>query len=217
MHIVDLSVPVQNGSSCPPSAKAKVEITPVYRKPGHWQASIWKCTLHTGTHVDSPLHVFENTETIGEVGLDRVVGEAVKLELPQVKPNYEIGVADLEPFESELKQGDIVVFQTGWTDAMWEQDGYWTESPYLAEDAARWLAEREPKAICFDYFQEYAARLPDFKPDDFVVHKAILGKGILIVEHLTNLKSVPKRFQFFAAPAKIMDAEAAPTRAIAVL
>jgi kynurenine formamidase len=87
----------------------------------------------------------------------------------------------------------------------------------LSEDGAKWLVTRKPKAVGVDFFEEYSARLKDFKPDDFVVHKIILGAGIIIIEHLTNLNKVSKeRVKLYILPLKLMISEAAPARAIAI-
>ena len=59
--------------------------------------------------------------------------------------------------------------------------------PYLAVEAAEWLAALGPKAVCFDFFEEYSARLPGFTSEDFRVHRAFLGNGIVMIEQATGL------------------------------
>ena len=72
--------------------------------------------------------------------------------------------------------------------------------------------------IFFDFFEERCGAFPEFKPDDFVCHKAILGAGIIIIEGMVNLEKLPKRFKnFFACPLKIMVTEGSPARIFAAI
>ncbi|MFQ5998982.1 MAG: cyclase family protein [Candidatus Bathyarchaeia archaeon] len=214
--VIDLSVPIRNGTSTPPSQSRRVEVTPSFRHPGFWQASWLSVSAHTSAHVDSPLHVIEKSQTIGEIDVTSTIGDAVILDLTRKQANEPITARDLEPYASDINPGDIVILRTDWTDKKWGTDEYWNDSPHLAVDGAEWLVKKKPKAIGFDFFEEYSARLRDFKPDDFIVHKIILGNGIIIMEGFTNLSKVPRnRFKLFAAPIKILDAEAAPARFLA--
>jgi kynurenine formamidase len=72
--------------------------------------------------------------------------------------------------------------------------------------------------VCFDFFEEYSARLPDFTSEDFRVHRAFLGKGIVIIEQATRLKElVGRHFDFYAPFYKLVDVEGAPARIFAVV
>lgn len=216
---MDLSLPVRNGTLTPPSQREIIRINTYYRRPGHWQASWISMSCHTASHVDSPLHVLANTPTIGEMPIEAFFGEAVLIDVSGAAgPNYPVSAKDLEPYGSEIREGDIVVIRTGWSDKMWGLEAYFTESPYLTNDAAEWLARRHPKAVGFDFFQEYRARFTDFAPSDFETHRILLGAGIALMEGFTNLGKLDRRrFKLFAVPIKITEAEAAPARFFAIL
>ena len=92
---------------------------------------------------------------------------------------------------------------------------YYVRSPYLTVEAADWLSERKPRAVGFDFFEEYNARLKDFKSDDFVVHHALLDRGILLFEQMTNMSSVPDHFRLLAPIIKLSGIDGAPARFIA--
>ena len=74
---IDLSVTVNDATLSPPSTNLPLEITPHRRGPGFWQVSSVRQSLHTGAHIDSPLHVFKDGMTTAEISLDRVMGEAM--------------------------------------------------------------------------------------------------------------------------------------------
>lgn len=98
---------------------------------------------------------------------------------------------------------------------------YWSEAPYVGEQAAIWLAGQPVKAVGFDFPQDYVIReIPQRhpRPEEMPTHHHILRKGIYLIEYLCNLHSVTRgRINFFAAPLKVRNAEGAPIRAFAVL
>lgn len=218
-RIVDLTVPVGRDTKSPPSTDMRVGLERHRRGPGFWQVTSINQSLHTGSHVDSSLHCYEHGGTTDQIRLDQVCGDAVIFDLGEVPSSTEIAVADLERADPGLKAGQIAIVRTGWTDRAWNDfPRFFVESPYLALEAARWLAERRPKAVCFDFFEEYSARLPEFGSEDFVVHKAFLEGEIVMIEQATRLHElIGKRFDFFAPFYKIVDAEGAPARIFAVV
>jgi kynurenine formamidase len=218
-RIVDLTVPVGSATKSPPSTDMKVELERHRRGPGFWQVTSIHQSLHTGSHVDSGLHCYEDGGTTDKVSLEQVCGEAVIFDLGELEPSTEITSTMLKGADPGLLEGQIGIVRTGWTDRAWgDFPRFFVESPYLAVEAAEWLASRRPKAVCFDFFEEYAARLPHFTSEDFRVHRAFLGKGIVIIEQATRLKELlGRRFDFYAPFYKLVDVEGAPARIFAVV
>ena len=219
-RIVDLSVPIGTGTLSPPSVNARLELTSYHRGPGFWQASKVEMLLHTGTHVDFTRHTVEDGETAADVALDRVCGQALVVDLSHVGENHEITVADLEEHAPEIRPGDIVLVRTDWTEKHWGNfPTYYLDGPYCSPEAAQWMVDRGAKAIGFDCFSEYCARLPDFGSEDFIIHKVILENGSILMQQLTNFSQLPAegRFQFFAPFIKIEGAEGSPARPFALL
>lgn len=217
---IDLSVTVDDTTMSPPSTSMRLEITPHRRGPGFWQVSSVRQSLHTGAHIDSPLHVFKDGITTAELRLDQVMGEAVVVDLSFVGANHEITIDDLRRGGADdVRPGDIVLLRTDWTDKMYGRwPEYFTQSPWFPPAAAEWLVARGPKTIGFDCFEEYCARLPDFTSEDFPMHRVILGAGVVIMEGLTNLGALPRRRVDFAAPFyKIAGTEGAPARFFATV
>src|SRR6267143_827903 len=219
-RFVDLSVTVDSSTMSPPSTNMRLEVTPHNRGPGFWQVSSGHQSLHTGAHIDSPLHVFKNGITTAEITLDQVMGEALVVDLSAVGANHAITIDDLKKAGAgDVQRGDIVLLRTDWTDKMYGTwPDYFTQSPYFPPETAQWLVERGPKNIGFDFFEEYCARLPDFGSEDFAMHRVILGAGVVIMEGLTNLGALPRRRVDFAAPFyKIAGTEGAPARFFATV
>ena len=214
-RLIDLSVAVNTNTLSPPSTNLRVDITPHRRGPGFWQVSSVSQGLHTGAHIDSPLHVFKDGITTAEISLDQVIGEAVSIDLSFVGANHKITIDDLKRGGADkVKKRDIVLLRTDWTDKMYGKwPDYFTQSPFFPPESAEWLVAKDPKSIGFDFFEEYCARLPDFTSEDFPMHRVILGAGIVIMEGITNLGALPRqRVPFYAPFYKIEGTEGAPAR-----
>jgi arylformamidase len=213
--LIDLSVGVNANTLSPPSTNIRVEITPHRRGPGFWQVSSVNQGLHTGAHIDSPLHVFKDGITTAEISLDQVIGEAITIDLSFVEANHKITIDDLKRGGADqVRKGDIALLRTGWTDKLYGKwPDYFTQSPFFPPESAEWLVAKDPKSIGFDFFEEYCARLPDFTSEDFPMHRVILGAGIVIMEGITNLGALPRqRVPFYAPFYKIEGTEGAPAR-----
>ncbi len=220
-RLVDLSPAVFHGFKGPPSTDIGVQLD-VRVRPGYWQSAQASLSCHTGCHVESALHVFEDGEPIDAVGLDRVIGSAVVLDLTPVEAGAVIDAGALEAAQRRLavageaiRPGDVVLLRTDWAQRAIGTPDYFPRSPALSEAAAHWLVARAPKCIGCDFFEEPAARQPGWVPEDFVVHRAILGAGIVLVEGLVNLAELPPRCEFFAPFYKFAGIDAAPARAFA--
>jgi kynurenine formamidase len=220
MQIVDLTVPIGEDTLSPPSVNLKLKLTSYHRGPGFWQASKVEMLLHTGSHVDFSRHVQADGQTAIDVELNRVCGNALVVDLSDVGPDHPISRVDLETKAMNIIAGDIVLVRTDWTEKQWGNfPAYYLESPYCQPEAAQWLVDRGVKAIGFDCFSEYCARLPDFTSDDFIIHKIILENGAILMQQMTNLSKLPtdRKFQFFAPFMKMRGAEGSPARFFAIL
>lgn len=221
--IIDLSPAVPQGFKGPPSTNIGVQFE-VRTKPGYWQSGQVTMSLHTGCHVESALHCIEHGESIDQVGLERVIGNAVILDLTPVAERALIEVPQLERAQELLmaqgetiQPGDILLLRTDWAQRAIGTTTYFPQSPGLTEEAAHWLVAKRPKCIGCDFFEEPAARQPGWTADQFVVHRAILGAGIPLVEGLVNLAMLPPRCQFFAPFYHFAGIDSALARAFAMI
>src|SRR5829696_3020508 len=139
--IVDLSVVVDATTQGPPAAGSPpVVLETAFRGPGHWQSSRIAALLHTGTHVDAPLHVVAGGRPIQAIGLDELAGTAVVLDLHDASEREAIDAERLSRAAAALSHapaaGEVVVVRTDWTDRWWGTfPDYYTRSPFLTEDA----------------------------------------------------------------------------------
>jgi kynurenine formamidase len=219
-QVVDLSVTIGPETLSPPSVNQRLTLTPHFRGPGYWRASTLEMTLHTGSHVDFTAHVQEGGEVAADVSLDRLCGEALVLDLHDLAPSEPITVERVKEAGRDLRRGDIALVRTDWTERMWGAfPDYYLQSPFCDPKAAQWLIDQGVKAVGFDCFSEYCARLPDFGSEDFVIHKIVLEGGAILMQQLTNLSRLPvgRRVPFFAPCLKMSGAEGSPARYFALI
>jgi len=190
-----------------------------HRGPGHWQSSRIATLLHTGSHVDSPLHVVADGATISSVELDRVVGEAVVVDVHDVGEREAIDADRLERAGTEIHASDIIVVRTDWTDRAWGSfPDYYVRSPYLTQDGARWIGEHRPKAVVVDFFEEECAISPEFTSEDFVATASCSVAGSRSSSRRWGLGSVGReRFLLLSPFFRLEGVEAAPCRIFALL
>jgi len=219
-RLVDLSVTIGPETLSPPSVNNRLTLTPHFRGPGYWRGSTVEMTLHTGSHVDFTAHVQEGGEVAADVSLDRLCGPAMVLDLHDLGADEAITRDRIMAAGQDLQPGDIALIRTDWTEKKWGVfPDYYLHSPYCAPEAAQWLIDRGVKAVGFDCFSEYCARLPDFGSEDFVIHKIVLENGAILMQQMTNLSQLPtgRRVDFFAPCIKMTGAEGSPARYFAIL
>jgi arylformamidase len=217
-RIIDLSVTVTSDTVGPPSTNHRVDMERHHRGPGFWQVTSVAQSLHTGTHIDTPLHCYADGGTTDDASLDDFSGPVAFFDLPKGE-SEPVTRADLEAADPGVGNDHIAVLRTGWSDGHWGQfPDFFVNSPYLEPDAATWLASKHPKAVAFDFFEEYSARLPNFTSEEFVVHRILLGAGVYLIEQTTNLAALKGQdATLYAAFYKLGSAEGAPARVFALV
>ncbi len=166
---------------------------------------------HAGTHVDLPSHILDGGETLDDFPAERFIGPGLVLEL-RGTPGGVISVEMLEPFRQKIMACEFLLFRSGW-DRYWGTPGYYAAYPVLSPEAALWLAGFSLKGVGVD-----AVSVDPPEAGGFPVHARLLQSGIIIVENLAGLDSIPDSpFIFCCLPLKMTGAEASPVRAVALV
>jgi kynurenine formamidase len=169
--------------------------------------------VHTGTHVDAPRHFFMDGPPMQDVPLERLCGPGVVWRLDKAERSL-IEVADLERATPAIEPGDIVAIDTGW--AALHGTASYDEHPSFSLEAARWLVDKKAKLVACDF------GTPDLplhrRGSDFnwPVHHELLGRGVIICEHLTgHVALAGKRVEFVFSALSIKSSDGAPARVMA--
>ncbi len=163
---------------------------------------------NTGTYLDTPFHRYEHGYDLAGLDLARVSNVEGVVIAADPGSNRVLGA---EVFRGHNLAGKAVLVHTGW-DRHWRNDAYFENHPHLTEEAALYLRDQNVKLVGIDSFN-----IDDTTPPTRPVHTVLLGAGIPIVEHMTNLGALPTSgFRFFAVPPKISAMGTFPVRAYAI-
>lgn len=164
---------------------------------------------NTGTYLDSPFHRYADGTDLSALRLESLAnldGIVVR----QVEPGRAITAAALENLQLKDR---AVLFHTGW-DMHWRTEHYSTGGhPFLAGDAAEYLANAGATLVGIDSYN-----IDDTADGSRPAHSILLAQGIPIVEHLCGLRELPDDgFRFFAVPVKVKRFGTFPVRAFAIV
>ena len=108
-----------------------------------------RTTMHTGTHVNAPIHLVQSAVGIGELPLSTFFGPGVVVSIP--KGEWEVVTAkDLESAPADIRTGDIVLIVTGWHKNYSDSQNYFAHGPGLDATAAHWLVNRKAQLVGVD-------------------------------------------------------------------
>ena len=175
--------------------------------------TLMEMVVHHGTHLDAPNHFIADAPSFDAVPFDRLWGPGVVWSFEPEEYGF-IDVADLERARPEAREGDIVLFDTGWSRRMGTPS--YERHASLTPEAAEWLLARRVKMIGVDFATP--DRAPSNRPEGFYwpVHHILLPHGILIAEHVANLGALSnRRVEAFFAGLSIAGSDGAPVRAFA--
>lgn len=158
---------------------------------------------HTGTHVDAPYHFLADGPCLGEVPLDRMVGECLVADL---RGRRAVDAASLAGVP--VRRGDILLCLTD-NSAKWEAAAFQRDFTYVTRDAADVLVDRGVRALGMDYLS-----IEEFGSPDFPVHHRLLGAGVFVIEGLDLRGVAPGRYYLVCLPLKFAALDGAPARAV---
>ena len=200
-RIIDISMTIEESMQVWKSYEAKKpRITNVQNHDeGKPHESLLTLNVHTGTHVDAPLHMLAGGATIESISLDRLVGPARVLDLTHLKGF--ITKEDLLPFA--IQRGERILLKT--TSSLTEQ--FDLEFVFLREDGAQYLTEIGVGLVATDALGIERAQA------EYPTHRTLMRNDIIIVEGL-RLKDVEAgNYMLVIAPLKLTGIDASPARA----
>lgn len=161
---------------------------------------------HSGTHIDAPMHFIKDGASIDAVAIASLIGPARVIMIPD--SIQAIDTTELN--RHDWKTAERILFRTrsssrGWMDS----SPFHRDFAYITGDAASAMATAGVKLVGVDYIsaEQFAAPAP-------LAHRALLGKGIPIVEGL-DLRGTPAGdYDLIILPIKVAGHEGAPARAI---
>ena len=203
MKIYDISMTL---SPDIPVYKGRVNKKPIFAtdsdfKTGTAYETRLTLNLHTGTHLDAPLHFIEGGGTIEKIPLERFITRARVVDVTHVENG--ISAQDLDG--KGIKAGDFVLLKTRNS----FEDLLEGDFVYLDGTGARYLTDLGVAGVGTDALGVERAQ-PEHE-----THKTLLSAGVIILEGLRLADVSEGEYLLIAAPVKIA-AEAAPARAMLI-
>ena len=121
--------------------------------------------VHSGTHMDGPVHFIHEGPGLDEMPLTATMGEARVIEIEDPR---EITAGELA--KHGLRAGERILFRTSNSIRCWQAGDFIEDFVYISEPAARHLAETRVRTVGVDYLSvggyhtdgALIHRIPDF-------------------------------------------------------
>lgn len=202
MQIFDISMTISKDM---PVYKGRPAKKPIFKIDGDFSTgsayeSRLEMNMHTGTHLDMPLHMVDGGKNLDSLDLTKVITKCKVFDLTSV--DDKITADDL--VGKDITAGDFVLLKTKNSfESILEGDYI-----YVDKTGAAYLAGKGIQGVGID-----ALGIERSQPDH-ETHLALLHADIVILEGLDLREVEEGEYFLFAAPIKIAGAEAAPVRAI---
>jgi len=156
--------------------------------------------MHTGTHIDYPLHMIENGDTSDKENLATLIGTARVMDFTD--KNGPITKNDLA--ECDIYADDFIILKTKNSFS----ENFLFDFAYLETSGATYLKEKKIRGVATD-----GLGIERDQPNHDT-HKTLLENDILIIEGL-RLKNVPAgNYHMVCLPLAIPGVEATPARMV---
>jgi arylformamidase len=196
VRIFDVSVPIRPGMvTYPGDPTVDLERTTSIGEGSAFNISRLAFGVHTGTHVDAPVHVVADGAGVEELPVDVLVGPATVFDLTSAS------ALDADALGAAGVGGERVLLKSR-NSELWSQGSFADDFLALSVDAARLLVEAGVRLVGVDYLSV----------GDEATHRVLLEAGIVAIEGLDLSGVEPGEFQLVCAPLKLVGSDGAPAR-----
>ncbi|MCB2203017.1 cyclase family protein [bacterium] len=209
-QIYDISVPIRPSSIVwPGDPPVAIRQMSAISDGAESNLSQIRMSVHTGTHIDAPAHFLEGGKRIGDIPLEKLIGQVLVVEINPDQDVITDQVLINHPQIDAIKNASKVLFKT-------RNSKHWHESPdefikdYVGVDtsAAAYLAKLDLDLIGIDYLS-----ISPFN-DIEKPHQILLEREIVLLEGVDLSEVKPGVYQIYCLPLKLQSCEGAPARVI---
>jgi arylformamidase len=160
--------------------------------------------VHSGTHIDAPVHFIDGAAGIEGVGFDALVGPAEIVDARGVAGPFD--AAALEAMR--IPEGTERMLFRSRNSELWNLPGFSPTFSGVTLDGARYLIDHGIRLVGADYLS--IAPFDDPVP----THVALLEAGVVVVEGLDLRAVEPGGYDLIVLPLRIPGCDGGPARAI---
>ncbi|PWU66898.1 cyclase family protein [Gracilibacillus dipsosauri] len=169
---------------------------------GYVTSTTMELNLHSGTHIDAPLHMLNDGDTFESISLEKLIRKVKVLDLTNAKDG--ISRTDLEAHS--IFEDDFLLLKT--KNSSFAKNEFDFDFIYLKEDGADYLIQKQVAGVGIDTLG--IERSQEGNP----THRKLFTEEIIIMEGLRLAEVTPGEYLMVAAPLKLIDTEAAPARVL---
>jgi arylformamidase len=196
MEIIDVSVPVRSGMVVyPGDPEVRLERVSSIAD-GGVNISELELSVHSGTHVDAPVHFIDGAGGVDELPLEVLTGRCEVVEAERL---------DESAAELVAEGTERVLFKTA-NSELWGRDSFPETFERFDGAGARRLVELGVRLVGVDYLSV----------GDREAHHVLLGAGVVPVEGLDLRRVQPGRYELQCLPLKLVGSDGSPARAILI-
>lgn len=160
--------------------------------------------MHSGTHIDAPIHFIPGGAGIEGVPLDALVGPGLVVDVGDV-PAVTAKLLD----EIQLPPGLKRVLFKSRNSGFIEDLSFHKDFTYIAHDAARRLVAHGLRLVGIDYLS-----VEGFDQQEPLTHRTLLGASVAIVEGCFLRAVPPGVYTIMALPLKLVGSDGGSTRLV---
>ena len=206
MKIYDISLPISPDIVVWPQSQA-VKLSRVSDQTIGDFATVTELHMgvHTGTHVDAPLHFLQGGAAIESLRLEILCGPALVRHAPTVD------TISADVFEQlSIPQGTERLLIRTRNSEFWKTSPTRFQSDFVAvsADGAQWLVDHQIKLIGIDYLS-----IAPFS-DLTTTHQILLRADVILLEGLNLSHIAAGNYTLFCLPLNLLGSDGAPARTI---
>jgi arylformamidase len=202
---IDVSVPLHTGMvHWPDNPPVSIERELNMDRGDVCNVSKMSMGVHTGTHMDAPIHFIHGGNGIDQMPLTASIGRARVIEIGDT-----VSIKLEELAGHNIQRGERILFKTRNSARCWQSDDFVEDFVYIAHEAAQYLAALGVQTVGVDYLSVGGSHV-----DGPETHQALLGGGVWIIEGLNLSQVEPGIYDLICLPLRIVGGDGAPARAI---
>jgi arylformamidase len=161
-------------------------------------------SLHTGTHIDAPLHFISGAQSVDQLPLTTFLGLA---KVVLIKTKKAVALQDLA--QLELAAGDRLLLKIPYNGALINRKRFYNDYIGLELGAAELLVKKRISLVGIEYLS-----IENCQDGKFQVHQLLLNAGIVILEGLDLRRVEPGEYFLACQPLRISQGNGSPVRAV---
>jgi arylformamidase len=203
VQVVDISVPVREGMVVyEGDPDVRLERVAAIADGAAANLSRLDFGVHSGTHVDAPVHFIDGAPGADALSLDALVGPAHVVDATHMHSDLDadtLGALGLPDGAERL------LFKTP-NSRLWTRDEFVRDFISLTGDGAAALVARGVRLVGIDYLSI----------GDADVHRTLLRAGVAVLESVDLREIEPGAYWLACLPLKLVGADGAPARAVLI-